>query len=244
MTMPVAGLIVNALRDAVSAVAPLDSLAYRSPGKPPFPSGHVVERADGSQVKIDYAASATAQQILQGDDAAFTLSLDPAALALALRRRLAKEFASTREDEYGQVVRALALVAMDEDDILRRQVVAVATQTWDPASIASGAGLTSPSVNVTPKRTTDRIRFGDVVLPTASYSLQGLLATAYVSAESPGDGQAGQVQVRLHNSTPGAVNLASGVWKVVVWRPEEMGQRTAAQARQAVADRAESLEAD
>lgn len=76
-----------------------------------------------------------------------------------------------------------------------------ATFTWDPSSIASGSGLTSSDVSVA------GAAFGDAVDVAAPYSLQGLTATAYVKS-------AGVVVVRLENQTGGAVDLASGTWRV------------------------------
>lgn len=51
--------------------------------------------------------------------------------------------------------------------------------------------------------------FGDYVIAAAPYSLQGITCNAYVSA-------AGNVQVRLQNETGGAIDLASGTWRVRV----------------------------
>ncbi|HBM91008.1 MAG TPA: hypothetical protein DD400_03915, partial [Rhodospirillaceae bacterium] len=78
-----------------------------------------------------------------------------------------------------------------------------ASVSWDPASIATGSGLSSSTITAT------GAAFGDFVSVSAPYDLQGLVATAYVSA-------AGSVVIRLHNATGSAVDLASGTWNVRV----------------------------
>lgn len=120
--------------------------------------------------------------------------------------------------------RAVASIAVDEFNILRRQIVAVGTQVWDPASIANGAGLTSPAFTVT------GAAFGDFVLVAAPYSLQGLTATAYISA-------ANTAVARLENQTGAAVNLASGTWTVTVLRLALLPDRTMAQFKTAMENR-------
>lgn len=76
-----------------------------------------------------------------------------------------------------------------------------ATYTWNPESLADGVGETSGDIAVA------GADFGDFVLVGAPYDLQGITCTGYVSA-------AETVRVRLQNETGGAVNLASGVWRV------------------------------
>jgi hypothetical protein len=78
-----------------------------------------------------------------------------------------------------------------------------ATFAWDPGNLADGTGETSAAVTVT------GAAFGDVVLVGAPYDLQGIICTGYVSA-------ADTLRVRLQNETGGAINLASGDWKVRV----------------------------
>ena len=82
--------------------------------------------------------------------------------------------------------------------------------------MANATGLTSAAITVT------GAAFGDEVRPVAPYSLAGITATAYVSA-------ANTVNIRLHNGTGAAVNLASGTWTVIVRRQPVMAQRTKAQ---------------
>lgn len=80
-----------------------------------------------------------------------------------------------------------------------------ASASWDPASIAAGAGLSSSAITVT------GAAFGDFVLVAAPYDLQGLTCTGYVSA-------ANNVTIRLHNGTGSAIDPGSGNWAVRVVR--------------------------
>ncbi|MDD5587274.1 MAG: DUF2793 domain-containing protein [Alphaproteobacteria bacterium] len=77
------------------------------------------------------------------------------------------------------------------------------TFTWNPGTLANGSGATSAAVTVA------GAAFGDFVQVAAPYDLQGVLATAYVSA-------ANTVVARLQNQTGGGVTLASGTWRVRV----------------------------
>lgn len=123
----------------------------------------------------------------------------------------------------GRVLRALVEVLLNEINALRGHVVGVATFNWDPASIANGAGLTSPNAPMA------NLQFGDEVKVVAPYSLAGLTLTAYVQA-------AGFFNARLENQTGAAVNLAAGTWKAVAYRTPNNGfpDRTLAQARDAI----------
>lgn len=78
-----------------------------------------------------------------------------------------------------------------------------ATTTWNPGAITTGSGLTSSAITLT------GAALGDFVIVTAPYDLQGLDATAYVSA-------ANTVKIRVNNLTGGTVTLASGSWRVRV----------------------------
>lgn len=80
-----------------------------------------------------------------------------------------------------------------------------ATTTWDPGNLADGAGETSAAITVT------GVVFGHRVEISAPYDLQGIICTGYVSA-------AGMVRIRLQNESGGAINLASGTWRVVARR--------------------------
>lgn len=77
------------------------------------------------------------------------------------------------------------------------------TVVWNPASLADGAGETSAAITVT------GAALGDFVQVSAPYDLQGILATAYVSA-------ANTVRIRIQNETGGVIDLASGTWRVAV----------------------------
>ena len=83
------------------------------------------------------------------------------------------------------------------------QVLPPVTFTWDPANLADGAGETSAAVTVT------GAAFGDTVVFTAPYDLQGITLNAYVSASNT-------VKGRLQNETGGAIDLASGTWTATV----------------------------
>lgn len=79
------------------------------------------------------------------------------------------------------------------------------SDTWNPGSLADGAGETSAAFTVT------GAALGDTVLAGAPYDLQGITCTAYVSA-------ANTVKIRLQNETGGTIDLASGTWKVRVFK--------------------------
>ncbi|NDD53424.1 hypothetical protein EBZ39_06040 [bacterium] len=86
---------------------------------------------------------------------------------------------------------------------LRNQEILTASFTYNPGNIASGAGEVSGPITVT------GAAFGDVVDVAAPYDLQGMQATGYVSA-------ADTVRIKLSNDTGGAIDLASGSWKIKV----------------------------
>ena len=79
-----------------------------------------------------------------------------------------------------------------------------ATATYNPASIAAGANV-STTITVL-----DAV-LGDFVLASFSLDLAGLTLTAYVSS-------ANTVTVVFANSTAGAVDLASGTITVLVMK--------------------------
>jgi hypothetical protein len=95
------------------------------------------------------------------------------------------------------------LFTWDAYDVTEAMHLLEATIVWDPANLVDGAGETSSGITVT------GAAFGDYVLVGAPYDLQGITCTAYVSA-------ADTVKIRLQNETGGAINLASGTWKVRV----------------------------
>ena len=78
--------------------------------------------------------------------------------------------------------------------------------TWTPGTLAHGAGVTSAAIAV------DGASLGDFVMLAAPYDLQGIQATAYVSA-------AGYVKIRLGNLSGASVALAAGTWRLRVVKP-------------------------
>lgn len=95
------------------------------------------------------------------------------------------------------------LYTWDNANVLEAEARIEGSLTWDPGSLADGAGETSTGITVT------GAALGDYVLVSAPYDLQGLTATAYVSATNT-------VKIRLQNESAGTVDLASGSWKVRV----------------------------
>ena len=75
------------------------------------------------------------------------------------------------------------------------------TTTWNPGAITNSSGALSSALTVT------GAALGDFAMVAAPYDLQGLDATAYVSA-------ANNVKIRLSNLTGSTVTLASGTWRV------------------------------
>lgn len=73
--------------------------------------------------------------------------------------------------------------------------------SWTPGTLANGGGVSSSALSV------PGAAFGDFVQVAAPYDLQGVLATAYVSA-------ANSVVIRLHNLTGAGVSLGAGTWRV------------------------------
>ena len=91
--------------------------------------------------------------------------------------------------------------------------------------------------NVTERRTVTGAAFGDIVHPIAPYTLAGVTATAYVSA-------ANTANIRLHNGTGAAVDLASGTWNVIVIRHTVLAPRTLAQAKTAMQNKVTAGDVD
>jgi hypothetical protein len=76
-----------------------------------------------------------------------------------------------------------------------------ASASWTPGTVANGGGTSLTGI------TLSGAAFGDFVLVAAPYDLQGLTATAYVSA-------ANTLVIRLQNGTGGGVTLGAGSWKL------------------------------
>jgi hypothetical protein len=202
----VATTTITRLREAVTAAAP------------GVTSVSVGRLGDAATVRVQPAAlQAAAQATID----AFDWSAAAEQTWLGLRDRNTAVARCSDATELGKLVRAIAGVIADELNVLRQQVVGVATFVWDPPGVTNATGATSANVTVT------GARFGDAVDVAAPYSLQGLTVTGYVAA-------ADTVNVRIHNGTGGAVNLASGTWGVCVRRPQAMADRTLALARAAV----------
>jgi hypothetical protein len=79
------------------------------------------------------------------------------------------------------------------------------TTTFDPPSLATMTNTISSGITVTGALT------GDMVEVYPPYDLQGLIATAYVTA-------ADTVKISIFNPTGGTVDLASGAWMLKVLR--------------------------
>jgi hypothetical protein len=146
-------------------------------------------------------------------------------------RTVASEDIDSNKNPINKELRAAASLVVDEVNLLRDDVIGIASQTWDPASMANATGLTSPNFTVT------GAAFGDIVHPIAPYTLAGVTATAYVSA-------ANTAVIRLHNGTGAAVNLVSGSWSVMVLRHTVLTPRTMAQAKSAMQNKVNAGDVD
>lgn len=82
-------------------------------------------------------------------------------------------------------------------------VCAEATLSWTPGTVTNGSGISSSAIAVT------GAAFGDYAIVAAPYDLQGVQATAFVSA-------AGNIKIRLDNNTGAGVTLGAGTWRVRV----------------------------
>lgn len=85
------------------------------------------------------------------------------------------------------------------------RMIGIASATWNPASLADGAGETSAAITLT------GAALGDVVLVAPPYDMQGIVFSGYVSA-------ANTLRIRIQNESGGVIDLASGTWKVIVFR--------------------------
>lgn len=103
---------------------------------------------------------------------------------------------------YSQQV--LSAVFADQDRENDRLTAYAGVVTWNPASVANGASVTT---TVTVPGVKANVLASVRVFPP--YSLQGLGHSGYVSADNT-------VTIVLNNNTGGAVDLASGSWGVVV----------------------------
>lgn len=77
--------------------------------------------------------------------------------------------------------------------------------TVDPSSLADGVGETIQITGVS------GATLGDFVLVSAPYDLQDITVTAYVQATNI-------VEIRLQNESGNTVDLASGIWRILIIR--------------------------
>ena len=89
------------------------------------------------------------------------------------------------------------ILLKDITDVLFKQA------TINPVNLVDGAGETLQVTGVT------GATLGDFVLVSAPYDLQDISVTAYVQANDI-------VEIRLQNESGNTVNLASGIWRVLV----------------------------
>lgn len=76
-----------------------------------------------------------------------------------------------------------------------------ATSTYNPGSLADGAGETSSGITVT------GAALGDFCQVAAPYDLQDITVSCYVQATDT-------VEIRVQNESGSTIDLASGSWKV------------------------------
>ena len=98
----------------------------------------------------------------------------------------------------------LARIFAQQDRENTRLSFYAATASWNPASVADGDNVTT---TITVPGVTANVMASVRVFPP--YSLQGLIAGGYVSADDT-------VTVVLNNNTGGAVDLGAGTWGVIV----------------------------
>lgn len=99
----------------------------------------------------------------------------------------------------------VTLHTWDNFDLTEAEHRLEGTLVWNPGNLVDGAGETSSGITVT------GAAFGDFVDVAAPYDLQGITVTAYVSASDT-------VKIRAQNETGGAIDLASGTWRVRIRR--------------------------
>lgn len=87
----------------------------------------------------------------------------------------------------------------DLDLVITKQV------TINPGNLVDGAGETQQITGF------DGATLGDFVLVAAPYDLQDITVTAYVQAT-------GVVEIRLQNESGSTINLASGIWRIMIIR--------------------------
>lgn len=203
--------MINRLQESLAAVCPIVGVSVPTEGT-------------SVGVRIDFDPSATAQQ--QTDANAVLAAFDWSQSAhdawlLGKLRALAKSDFESNHDSIWKLLRCFADVVKDQLNLLG-EVIGTATATWNPASMSTGTGVTSPGVTVT------GAAIGDVVDVHPPYTPAGVVVYGFVSA-------ADTVNVRLQNGTGSTVDLASGDWSVVVRRYP--GTRTLGGLRTAIENR-------
>lgn len=83
------------------------------------------------------------------------------------------------------------------------ETILYASATIDPGSLADGAGSTHQITGV------NGATLGDFVVVAAPYDLQDITVTGYVQANST-------VEIRIQNESGSVVDLASGLWRVLI----------------------------
>ena len=188
-------------------------------------NGIPIDRITGVQgnLSVVYMPWATPSQTAAGDSmiASFDWSQSADDAWRTARKRANSVPLLSDSGELYKVLRGIVQVVMDELNILRAETIGVGNLVFDPPSIANGAGTTSANITVA------GAAFGDYVDVAAPYSLAGITVNGYISAPNT-------VNIRLHNGTGAAVNLASGTWNVVVYRIAAKPPRTLALAKTAI----------
>lgn len=215
---------VTAYADATNAVFALrrdtDPAIFSAPPAT-FTTSYTFNAVDNPDLYTDIYANLIRYTIVNGsllkDGVAVTVVAD----GTVSRAMAAANNGYAATDWVGRILRAIASALLDQLNLIVGQVIGQATVVWDPPSIANGAGATSQNITV------NGAQFGDVVDVGVSYSLAGIIAQGSISA-------ANTVNIRIHNGTGSAVNLASGTWTVTVRRPVVIPQHTMLQVQSTI----------
>lgn len=199
---------IERLHAALAAVCPIAGVSVPTSGS-------------GVGVQVSYSPSATGPQITAAQAALAAFDWSGASQTTWQTQQNRLQGKADMLSSTGSVYKLLRCML----EVLRQSLNAIedvigsGTLVFDPQSIANAAGTTSANITVA------GAAFGDFVDVAAPYTLAGITCNGYVSA-------ANTVNIRLHNGTGAAVNLASGTWKVLVRR--QPGVRTYTQMRTAI----------
>lgn len=184
-------------------------------------------------VRVRWTVTPTSPQSTQANSIIVALDLSPTGqiAAATTQQRTDASNALLASERDARAWRAIVSVLVDELNILRSQIVGVATTVFNPGVMANATGKSTTNIAIT------SAAFGDFVDVAAPYTLQGATATGFVAT-------AGQVQIRVHNGTGGSLTLASGTWNLCVRRHVVLPARTLAQAKSAVQSAANSSVTD